>query len=129
MIKQTSLFAHQQVYFSNINYREWKKINIQKDITVTKPQSITLVTGIANSNHLIAHLKKQGHIINHIEFPDHHNYTINDIYNILTKYKEDENTNKIILTTQKDATKLRVFKDEFNTVNLYYICKYHTNFP
>jgi len=122
MIKKASLFIHQQVYFSHIDYVRWENINKEKKINIYDAQRITLVTGIANSKHLINYLKKEGHTINHMEFPDHYDYTINDIHNILTEHKRDNNTNKIILTTEKDATKLRVFKDEFNTENLYYIC-------
>jgi len=121
MTEKIQLFAHQQAYFSHINYCDWKCIRTNKKFTSKKKQSITLVSGIANCNPLIQHLTEGEHTLSHIKFADHHNYNQKDIANILSKYNKDSSTKKLILTTEKDATKLRAFEGEFGAVDVYYI--------
>ena len=121
MIKQLHLFAHQHAYFSHINYSTWKCIKTNKAFAPDKTESVTLVSGIANCDPLVHHLKEKGHTVNHVKFADHHNYNSNDIDNILRQYNKDSSTKKLILTTEKDATKLRTFDGKFNTANMYYI--------
>jgi tetraacyldisaccharide 4'-kinase len=79
-----------------------------------------LVTGIANAQPLVSHLQKAGHSIHHLEYPDHYKYTTKDIGNILAKHNADKSTKKLILTTEKDATKLREFKKQFGAKNVYF---------
>ena len=61
-------------------------------------KKFTLVTGIANSSHLINYLNDSGYNFNHISFKDHHDYSDSDIKNI--------NSNDLIITTEKDYVKL-----------------------
>ena len=122
MIKKLSLSEHQQAYFSNIEYSYIKSIKNNEQVNELHKKSITLVTGIANPNYLIQYLKEEGHNINHIKYSDHYNYNDNDITNILEQYNKDISTDKIILTTEKDAVKLRNYKDILDTANVYYIC-------
>jgi tetraacyldisaccharide 4'-kinase len=121
MLKKLNLFAHQKAYFSCINYSTWKCISTNKEFTPDEHQSITLVSGIANPRPLVDYLENAGHNIKHLKFADHHNYTSNDIANILNKYNKDSSAKKLILTTEKDATKLRAFHKEFDTANVYYL--------
>ena len=56
----------------------------------------------------------KGNIINHLEFADHHDYSNNDVQKILKKnaiIKPD-----YIITTEKDAVKLRQFSELKNSV-------------
>jgi len=120
MISKLNLFANQTAYFSHIEYCKWKCINTNNELQEDKTYSITLVTGIANAQPLVSRLQKAGHSIHHLEYPDHYKYTTKDIGNILAKYNADKSTKKLILTTEKDATKLREFKKEFGTENVYF---------
>jgi len=121
MLERLHLFAHQKAYFSHINYCTWKCISTNKEFTSDENYSITLVSGIANPSPLLDYLQNAGHKVKHLKFADHHNYTHNDIANILSKYNKDISTKKVILTTEKDATKLRTFEEEFGTANVYYL--------
>ncbi len=121
MLKHLHLFAHQEAYFSGINYRNWKCIKTNKEYITDEKESITLVSGIANCSPLVQYLQEKGHTVNHIKFADHHNYNNNDIDNILSQYNKDSSTKKLILSTEKDATKLRAFEGKFNAINMYYI--------
>ena len=68
-----------------------------------------LVTGIANPHRVLNSLKEFGVNINEfIEFNDHHNYTENDVQNLLKKNFD------FILTTEKDFVKLKEFDSIIN---------------
>ncbi|MBT3612172.1 MAG: tetraacyldisaccharide 4'-kinase [Flavobacteriales bacterium] len=121
MLERLHLFAHQKAYFSVIEYHQFKCISNNTELEGNNPYSITLVSGIANANPLIKYLKEKGHSINHLKYSDHHNYTSNDIDDILTRYNAEKSTKKLILTTEKDVTKLKQFLPYFKDVNFYYI--------
>ena len=121
MLEKLNLFSHQKAYFSVIKYHKFKSIINNTDIEELDKYSITLVSGISNANPLIEYLKESGHSINHLEYSDHHNYSLHDIDNILAKHRAEESTKKLILTTEKDATKLRQFSHHFKDINFYYI--------
>jgi len=121
MLERLHLFAHQKAYFSCINYCTWRCISTNEEFTSDEKYSITLVSGITNPKPLVDYLQNAGHKVKHLKFADHHNYTPNDIANILSKYNKDSSAKKLILTTEKDATKLRVFEKDFSTANVYYL--------
>jgi len=121
MMERLHLFSNQKAYFSAIEYHKFKCISNNTELEENNSNSITLVSGIANANPLIKYLKEKGHSINHLKYADHHNYTRNDIDTVLAKYNAEKSTKKLILTTEKDATKLKQFLPHFKDVNFYYI--------
>ena len=121
MLERLHLFAHQEAYFSGIEYHRFKCINNNTELEENNPYNITLVSGIANTNPLIKYLEEKGHSINHLKYSDHHNYISNNIDTILAEYTADKSIKKLILTTEKDATKLKQFLPHFKDVNFYYI--------
>ena len=121
MLESLHLKVHQKGYFSSIHYKKYKCINTGEILKNKEEYSITLVSGIANPNLLVNHLKKHTNNVNLLRFNDHHNYSQKDINHILNEYNKDKSSKKLILTTEKDATKLREFSKEFKDINLYYI--------
>ena len=71
------------------------------DSSVLSKEDFLLVTGIADTHHLVAHLKKLYGEFEHLEFQDHHSYTPGD-----ARLINDRAGEKIILTTEKDFAKL-----------------------
>jgi tetraacyldisaccharide 4'-kinase len=101
----------QKLFFSSINYSETvslknKKVDFKSFVT----QKFTLITGLANSNHLVNYLSKNKCDFSHLKFKDHHNYKLKDLDTI------DSNAN--ILTTEKDYAKLI---DKFPERNIYFL--------
>ena len=90
-------------------------------LIVKEKYSITLVSGIANPNSLIKKLKRDGHKTTVMQFSDHHNYTKRDVNTILKQYNQDNSAKKLILTTEKDAVKLKAFEEDFARTNIYII--------
>ena len=91
------------IFFSAFNYGEPVALGPQ-----TAPSGqLILLTGIANPEPLKVYLLKQGYkILQHLAYPDHHTYTIQDLQKIKLMLQSDKYKNASVLTTRKDAVKL-----------------------
>ena len=109
LIDKINLKYNQHIFFSKIKYSE-ELFSANNSINISKlsNQRVNVITGILNSENLIKHLEEKGLLINHFKYSDHYNYKEKDIL----KLKDN-----LIITTEKDYTKLRKFKLE----NLYYL--------
>ncbi len=116
-----NLKAHQKEYFSSITYQKYKNIEDNTELENEQDYNVTLVTGIANPDPLMKHLERKGRKVYLIKFYDHHNYTLRDVEKILLAHNKNKSTRKLILTTEKDATKLRQFLTNFKGNKIYYI--------
>lgn len=101
---------HQELFFSYIAYAE-KVINERKEILLKDLScgKITLVTGIANPEPLCQYLVGEGVNFDHLDYPDHHAFTKNDLEKISKA--------TVVLTTEKDFMRLKYFKHK----DIYYI--------
>ena len=68
-----------------------------------------MVTGIAGPRLYKKHLRGISTNITEISYSDHHAFTEKDIAHIQQSFKEMDGNNKLIFTTEKDATRLRKF--------------------
>ena len=109
LIDKINLKYNQHIFFSKIKYSE-ELFSANNSINISKlsNQRVDVITGILNSENLIKHLEEKGLLINHFKYSDHYNYKEKDILKL---------KNNLIITTEKDYTKLRKFKLE----NLYYL--------
>ena len=109
ILNRINLNSNQQIFFSKIKYSD-NLFSAESSIKISElfNQSVNLVTGIVNSEVLIKYLENKGLIINHFRFADHYDYKEKDIVNF---------SGEIIITTEKDYTKLRKFDIE----HLYYL--------
>lgn len=97
--------VNKPVFFTSISYAE--KTKGYKNYTVEdfKNNEIFVVTGIANPKPLLEFLVNINYKIHHLQFPDHHYFTEEDITRIKTEFENLPN-NKILLTTEKDFMRL-----------------------
>ncbi len=117
-IKDLQLFPYQFLYFTTFTYLPpvavFKKTSPRRlDYEYIKKSrvSVVLVTGIANSGPLLLFLKKYADKIEHIRFSDHHDYSIKDMEKISQHFEQLHAKHKIIITTEKDAVRLREMKE------------------
>ncbi len=89
------LNANQQLYFSRIKY----------DGEI-KAKDILLLTGIANPAPLEQHLQAMGACVHTLRFPDHHRFSTKDLRLIARTYRSINSSDKLIVTTEKDAQRL-----------------------
>jgi tetraacyldisaccharide 4'-kinase len=97
----------QRISFSSIKYGNLTHL-FTKEIKVIDHQINTffLLTGIANPKPLIEHLKQLGTIAKSFEYPDHYNFTTQNMNELITIFNEHPAKTKIIITTEKDSQRL-----------------------
>ena len=129
IIIKIKLMPSQSIYYTYIKYgtpllcfnkiaQNESQIKIQKNKT-----TILIVSGIASSNSFVKHIREKiSDKIIELNYPDHHSYNEKDIQKIHKIFTEIKNSDKIILTTEKDAVRLRdniFIKDELKKIIFY----------
>ncbi len=123
-----NLFPFQELYFTSLQYGTIKPVFPEfggEDIELNdlRKKHLFLVTGIASPAPLVDKLEYKTYNLFTKFFPDHHSFTKEDIRSIREMVESVDDTNKIILTTEKDAVRFRAlpFLDEEMKQLLYYI--------
>lgn len=110
IIQDFHLQPHQHIFFSYINYYSLIPFNnAAKEIPEGKKKfyTILLFAGIANSYPIQEYLKTFCEELATIQFSDHYQYTRKDLEHIATTFQNIFSKNKIIVTTEKDAMRLK----------------------
>ncbi len=105
------LSKEQEIFSSSFEYTE--AISIVKKYenhSVKNANAILLIAGIANPFELLEDMKSKASI-QLLDFPDHHQYSEKDILKIISTFNQMNGENKILITTGKDAVKLRLFPE------------------
>ena len=74
--------------------------------TLQKNEEILLVTGIASPAAIIEELESYTSHIDLLSFNDHHNFSSRDIQLIKERFGKLKGKHRLIITTEKDATRL-----------------------
>jgi tetraacyldisaccharide 4'-kinase len=82
---------------------------------------VLLVCGIANPKPLKELLLEQAKTYYEQMFSDHHIFTIDDLNDINKRFSEIHASDKMMLTTEKDAVRLFKFEKELEHLPLYVI--------
>ncbi len=103
-----------KVFFSGLEYGNlihfFSPEKKQKQVSDFK--NILLVCGIAKPKYISDYLKEQGIKLHSLLFNDHHEFTDNDLKNIVSTFEKLNDENAIIITTEKDAMRLLKFKEK-----------------
>lgn len=117
--KEIRPFPHQQVFFSGIAYGELYHIITGEKINFDSEMEALLITGIANPAPLKKYLAEKVSSYEEIAFSDHHIFSVDDLKTIKQKYSQLPASDKIIVTTEKDAVRLFKFGKELEDLPLY----------
>ncbi len=98
---------HQQVFFTGIHYDRPYNFITGEDVNLTG-KSIILVCGIARPEPLLAYLQQSAADVHTLTYQDHHYFVSADLEEIKAAYENKNATNKIIVTTEKDAARLHL---------------------
>jgi tetraacyldisaccharide 4'-kinase len=106
------------IFFSTIHYSDVLFSNTNTEIKTLdlSKYEVLLVTGIANTKSLEAHLSELNCSFKHAKFSDHHPFTEKEISNLKEQFTAINAENKMVLTTEKDFVRLSNRID-----NLYYL--------
>ena len=103
-------FKNQQVFFSYLEYGNLVNLNSrQNELSldhITQTTRLILLTGIANPKTLIAKLKEYTDHISLRQYPDHHQFSKKNISKLAAEFKALPCSDKLIITTEKDAQRL-----------------------
>ena len=105
---------NQKVFFSTLTYKQKIKSNSgEVNIDTLGEGDFILVTGIADSSHLVNFLKSKDFNFKHLKYSDHYNFNKSSIDKI-----RGLSNDKIVLTTEKDFGRL---SPKINDREIYYI--------
>jgi tetraacyldisaccharide 4'-kinase len=119
IIKEIKPLPHQTVFFTAITYTKPYHLFNNGEVVINSNTSVLLVCGIANPNPLKKFLAEQVHSYDMLRYADHHIFNSDDLADIKKHFEKIQATNKIILTTEKDATRLVKFADELKHYPIY----------
>jgi tetraacyldisaccharide 4'-kinase len=120
----------QKLFFTSISYMDL--IPLFKNSAQERPglpeqnrknHGAVLITGIAAPGQFKTFLEKYFEEIIPLDFPDHHFFSEKDLEKIIKALKDLKSEEKIIITTEKDAVRLREFTniDDSLKRSFYYI--------
>ncbi|HSB94058.1 MAG TPA: tetraacyldisaccharide 4'-kinase [Flavitalea sp.] len=110
---------HQSVFFTSIRYATPYHLVTREPIQIDNQLEILLVTGIANPTPMKKYLADNSKAYYEMLYSDHHIFTIDDWKDIMKRFNQVPSTEKIILTTEKDAVRLRKFQLELRGVPVF----------
>lgn len=109
--KKIAPLAHQKVFFSSIQYDTPYNLFTNEPFSL-KEKNALLVCCIARPEPLITHLKQTTKEIHSLPYADHHYFLSKDLEEIQETYNNWSVANKVIVTTEKDATRLYLHADK-----------------
>ncbi len=115
--KQISPAGYQQVFFSGIMYDHPYDFFTGYQETITG-NNVILVCCIARPGPLEAHVRSLAGAVHVLAYPDHHYFLKKDMEEIEAAYRNWEVTDKIIVTTEKDATRLHLQKERLQNLGV-----------
>jgi tetraacyldisaccharide 4'-kinase len=117
IVTELNILPHQHLFFTTIKYNNAYNLLTKESVSL-QHQDIILVSGIANNSNLFSYLSIHTNSIHVLKFPDHYYYNSDDINDIIETYNNLSSTNKCIVTTQKDATRLLLHKQKLQEHNI-----------
>lgn len=130
IIEELNPAPHQQLFFSYLNYLGLEPVfpGIPAfSLKEQRPSAIIMVTGIANPSPMEEYLRSVCNELIMIPFPDHHHFEPHDLAMIRQRFEDLHSRLKIMVTTEKDAMRLRDGKSEtiLKNLPLYYLAMQH----
>jgi tetraacyldisaccharide 4'-kinase len=121
IIEEIKPQAHQSVYFTTIVYSLPYHLFTKATYDITHDTDILLICGIANPRPLKEHLAKHADTYEMLRFADHHIFDSSDLKDIKQQFEKIDSSNKVALTTEKDAVRLEKFVNELKDFPIYVV--------
>jgi tetraacyldisaccharide 4'-kinase len=103
---QIQPLPNQTVLFSSLAYDSLKPLS-GIETTIDSSMQVLAFSGIAHNTHFLAELKRQFKSVQAITLSDHSNYSAKELRDIAERFNNIQSASKIIITTEKDAVKLK----------------------
>jgi tetraacyldisaccharide 4'-kinase len=109
--------GHQSVFFSTIKYERPYDFFTNEPISLSG-KNVLLVCCIARPEPLVAEAEAQAKAVHVLSYPDHHYFLSRDLEEIKTAHDNWQVSDKVIVTTEKDATRLHLQLDKLKEWNI-----------
>jgi tetraacyldisaccharide 4'-kinase len=107
MLDQIDPYPRQKVFFSYYDYTTtYDLLRPDMRLPLSPDTDVLLVSAIANTDYLLSYLGKNVRSVHTVEFEDHHYFDLADLSDIKRRFDAIPSVNKVIVTTEKDATRL-----------------------
>lgn len=101
-------YPYQHLFFSTINYLPLQALGGEMaNISITADTTVFLLTGIAGTEAIENYLAGFGATVIRHKYPDHHQFSTKNITKLANEFSADASANKLIITTEKDAQRLK----------------------
>lgn len=104
--KSISKYTTAKICFSSIAYANPISLASKQAITIDSNTHYLLITGIAKPKPLYDYLDARGVSYTKMTFPDHHDFSEQDLQKITRAFDQIDSKRKELLTTEKDAMRL-----------------------
>ncbi|MBP6523671.1 MAG: tetraacyldisaccharide 4'-kinase, partial [Saprospiraceae bacterium] len=109
----------QLLFFSYLDYgTPYHLFNHDKIFKLNDGLDLMVISAIAQSSYLLEYLAPRVASVTDYNFEDHHYFTETELTHIFNKYNKISHSNKMLLTTEKDATRLRLHETFIRNQNL-----------
>lgn len=119
MTKEINPLPDQSIFFTEITYAAPYHLFSNPNATIGPDTNILLVCGIANPRPLKDYLAAKMNTYDMLRYPDHHIFDMDDLNDIKKQFEKIKSSDKIILTTEKDAVRLVKFEQELKDYPVY----------
>ncbi|HEV2355164.1 MAG TPA: tetraacyldisaccharide 4'-kinase [Puia sp.] len=116
---EISPLPHQHIFYTAIRYGEPYHITRRTTTVIDGRVEVLLVTGIANPGPLKRWLDERSRAYYELAYSDHHIFSIDDLRSITRRFEGIAASERLILTTEKDAERLLKFRHELEDWPLY----------
>ncbi|WP_244139478.1 tetraacyldisaccharide 4'-kinase [Mucilaginibacter ginkgonis] len=100
-------YPKQHLFFTSIAYQALFGFGDSQQATLKVGSTVFLLTGIAGSAPLVKHLQDAGCNAVHHKYADHHTFTLKNITKLVDDFNASASADKLIITTEKDAERLK----------------------
>jgi tetraacyldisaccharide 4'-kinase len=111
--------SSQKIFFTAIEYNSAYHLFSKEKIDLDKETGVLLVCGIANPKAIENEIGQKVSFHKMLRFGDHHIFNSIDLKKIKNEFLNLKSTKKIILTTEKDATRLLKFENELKHLPIF----------
>ncbi|MFN4081853.1 MAG: tetraacyldisaccharide 4'-kinase [Saprospiraceae bacterium] len=114
MTREIDPYPKQKIFFSTYDYGRMYRLGHPDQLAPERDYIDTealLISAIANTDFLLRHLANEFKAVQTLEFEDHHYYAAEDILELKRRFSFLTGPSKMIVTTEKDATRLELHQE------------------
>jgi tetraacyldisaccharide 4'-kinase len=121
LIEEIKPLENQHIFFTAINYGTAYHLITKLRKGIGDKTEALLISGIANPKPLKKYLADHTEAYYEMLYSDHHIFTIDDLKEIRKRFESIPSSNKVIVTTEKDAMRLDKFRQALTEFPVYVI--------